>query len=115
MRTAMLVFSLCLVPVSAFSQNRTSTELPVFDKKFWTVTGTLVGSSIIMTELAVHEDKKNRPERRLKIYTAAGISDFLVFAMSANSKSDGRKWWWIPPIAVSAVKSGFAIKYSKSF
>ncbi len=115
MRIAVLVLCLFLVSASAHSQTSAPTEPPVFDKKLWTVTGILVGSSILMTEFAVHEDLKNQSERRLKIYTVAAISDFLVFAQSANLKSDGKKWWWVPPIAVSAVTGGFAIKYSKSF
>lgn len=115
MRTAVLVLCLLLVSNSAYSQTSTQKEPSVFDKKFWVIHGTLIGSSIISAESAIYKDKQGGFNRRLKIYTAAGISDFLVFALSANQKSDGKKWWWVAPITISAINSGFAIQYNKSF
>lgn len=115
MRTAVLVLCLLLVSKSTYSQTESTKEPPVFDKKFWTAASILIGSSIILTEASVHRNQSGRFDTRLKIYTAHGISDFLIFAVSANLKSDGKKWWWIAPIAASAVNGGFAIKYSKSF
>lgn len=116
MRTITLVLCLFLISAgSAYSQTSTQKEPPVFDKKFWTVQGALIGSSILVTECAVYGDKGNLTERRLGIYTAAGISNLLVFILSANQKSVDKKWWWVAPITISAINSGFAIQYSKSF
>jgi hypothetical protein len=112
---SVLVVCFLLVSASAYSQTQIPVEPPVFDKKLWTVTSVLIGSSILTAELTARENQNYQPERRLKIYTVAGISDFLIIAMSANLKSDGKKWWWVPAIATSVVNGGFAVKYRKSF
>ncbi len=116
MRIIILVLCLCLISNSAYSQTETPTEPPpVFDKKFWTVVGTLISSSIILTEMSVRRNQNDRADNRLKIYTAHGISDLLIIVATANLKSDNKKWWWVPAIATSSVNGGFAVSYSKSF
>jgi len=91
------------------------TKSPVFDKKFWTAVGTLIGSNIISTETAVYKDQGNQSSRRMEMYTAYGISDFFILAASANLKSDGKKWWWVLPIAASTINGGMAVRYVRNF
>ncbi len=109
---------LCFFLMSSALQaqtNQAPTEPPVFDKKFWTATGIMLGSTVVMAETAVRQQQDGRMERRLKMYTAAGISDFIIFAVSANAKSDEKKWWWVLPIATAAINGTFTIKYIKKF
>lgn len=115
MKIVMLALCFLMISSSVYSQTWTPIEPPVFDKKFWTVTGILISSDIIIAETAVHKDINNRLDKRVKIYTAYGILNLLTLTVSANLKSDTKKWWWIPAVATSAVNCGFAVKYSKSF
>lgn len=91
------------------------TESPVFDKKFWTVVGALIGSEIVLTEAAVYKDQNNQSSRRMEMYTAYGISDFFILAASANLKSDGKRWWWVLPIVASSVNGGIAVRCVRNF
>lgn len=115
MRTGIFILCLSLISSLAYGQRPTPKEPPVFDKKLWTVTGILVGSSIALTETSVRRSANDRSDKRVKIYIAHGISDFLIFGVTANLKSDNKKWWWVGSIATSALYGGVAIKYNKSF
>lgn len=120
MKKIILIFLFVLlsaVPVHCQTNSapQAPTRSPVFDKKFWVATGVLIGSNIVLTETAVYKDQSNQSSRRMEMYTAYGISNFFILAASANLKSDGKKWWWVLPIAASIVNDGIAIQYVRNF
>ena len=111
MRTTLLALVFLLASGVAEAQNKTA------DKKFWTVSAAIVGSTIYDIESTYYVFSKCPTCRELNptfmksvvyagrpaLYAVQGSIDAGVMYMSYKMKKDGRglnKAWWVLPVAV---------------